>query len=124
MQMTDSRLGTPTASVEERRALDAEEWQLADMTRAPAIQRLDDAELTELIWRLRERRNRARELADRQAREARWQADPAGAISVRSDAGMRRKHGYLAEALERAKAEQGRRAKVAAEEVAARGAAR
>ncbi len=108
--MTDARLGTTTASVEERRALDAEEWQLADMTRAPAIQRLGDAELTELIWRLRERRNRARELADRQAREARWKADPAGSVPVRSDSGMRRKHGYLAEALERAKAEQARRA--------------
>ena len=108
--MTDTKLGTPTASAEERRALDAEEWQLADRTRTPAIRRVSDEELTELVWRLRERRTRARELADRQAREARWKADPAGSIPVRSDTGMRRKHEYLAEALERAKAEQERRA--------------
>lgn len=112
--MTDAgKLGTPTASAEERRALDAEEWLLADMTRSPAVERLADEELTALIWRLRERRTRARELADRQAREARWKADPAGSTPATSDAGMRSKHIYLAEAMERAAAEQERRATAA-----------
>lgn len=114
--MVDAKLGTMVASAEERRALDAEEWQLADMTRAPAIRRLADEELTALIWRLRERRTRARELADRQSRESRWKADPTGSTPATSDAGMRRKHVYLAEALERGKAEQERRAVTAAKE--------
>ena len=107
--MTDAKFGTATASAEERRALDAEEWELADLTRTPAVERLTDEELTAVVWRLRERRTRARELADRQAREARRKADPAGAAPARSDAGMRTKHEYLADALERALAEQTRR---------------
>ncbi len=112
--MIDEKLGTVVASAEERRALDAEEWQLADMTRAPAIRRLTDEELTALIWRLRDRRTRARELADRQSREARWKSDPSGSALARSDTGMRCKHEYLAEALERGKAEQERRATASA----------
>lgn len=108
--MTDAKnLGTSVASVDERRALDAEEWFLADQTRTPASEGMADGELSALITRLRDRRNRARDLADRQSREARSKAPPAGATPVRSDSGMRSKHDYLSEALERATAEQGRR---------------
>jgi hypothetical protein len=108
--MSDAKLGTSPATVDERRALDAEEWQLADMTRPPGVERHSDDDLAALVSRLRERRNRARELANRQAREARAKAAPAGAAAAKSDAGMRSKHDYLTEALDRATAEQDRRA--------------
>lgn len=98
------------ASPEERRALDADELSLADMTRPPTLESLSDAELSQTIQRLRERRNRARDLADRQAREARAKADPAGASPAKGDAGMRTKHDYLGDALDRAMAEQESRA--------------
>lgn len=94
------------ASPEERRALDADELGLADMTRAPTLGKLSDAELTQVVQRLRDRRKRARDLADRQSREARAKAAPSGAVAATGDAGMRSKHDYLSEALERALAEQ------------------
>lgn len=94
------------ASAEERRALDADELSLADMTRAPTLGGLSDEELAQVIRRLRDRRKRARDLADRQSREARSKAAPAGATAATGDAGMRSKHDYLGEALDRAMAEQ------------------
>lgn len=101
--------GATLAGAEERRALDADELSLADMTRAPSLGKLSDAELSQVIQRLRDRRKRARDLADRQAREARSKAAPAGATAATGDAGMRSKHDYLGEALDRAVAEEARR---------------
>lgn len=111
--MTDT---SHLASADERRALDADELDLADMTRFPVLSALADDELASVIERLRERRNRARDLADRQAREARSKAAPKGATAARGDAGMRAKHDYLAEALDRATAERERRAAAASGE--------
>lgn len=101
---------SPLASSDERRALDADELGLADMTRFPVLSALADVELDSVIDRLRERRNRARDLADRQAREARSKAAPKGASAAGGDEGMRAKHDFLGEALERATAEKERRA--------------
>lgn len=101
---------SPLASADERRALDADELGLADMTRFPVLSALADAELASVIDRLRDRRNRARDLADRQAREARSKAAPKGAVAAGGDAGMRAKHDFLGQALDRALAEQQRRA--------------
>jgi hypothetical protein len=98
------------ASADEIRALDADELGLADQTRPPLIGKLSDAELTQLIRRLRERRKRARDLADRQSREVRSKAAPSGATAVSDDAGMRSKHQFLGEAPDRAITEQERRA--------------
>jgi hypothetical protein len=97
------RQGTMVASVAERRALDAEEWLLADMTRVPVVRHLDDAQLASLIGQLRERRQRAQAVSD--ARPA--EGPSTGAIP--SGRGIRRKQDYLGEALERALAEQARR---------------
>ena len=66
--MTQTPASNP-ATPDELRALDADELSLADMTRPPALHDLSDAELSQTITRLRDRRNRARDLADRQARE-------------------------------------------------------
>lgn len=101
---------TAHASADERRALDAEELGLADMTRLPRLADLSDRELTSVIQRLRDRRNRARDLADRQSRAVRAKVNPAGTAAAKSDAGMRSKHDYLSEALDRATSEQDRRA--------------
>ncbi|NHB76514.1 hypothetical protein [Rhodobacter calidifons] len=101
---------SPLALADERRALDADELGLADMTRFPVLSALADAELASVIDRLRDRRNRARDLADRQAREARSKVEPKGATAAAGDAGMRAKHDFLGAALDRALAERERRA--------------
>ncbi len=90
------------ASAEERRALDAEELQMAELARQPALGKLSNRELSYLVNRLRDRRKRARDIADRQGREARAKAAPSGATPAKGNLGTLAKHDYLAAALERA----------------------
>ena len=90
------------ASPEERRALDAEELQMANMARHPALGELSSRELSDLVGRLRMRRNRARDIASRQGREARAKSGPAGTAPAKGNAGTLAKHEYLSGALERA----------------------
>lgn len=97
------------ASAEERRALDADELQLADKARRPALGQLPNRELSDLIGRLRTRRNRARDLAARQGRAARAKSAPPGASPARGNAGTLAKHEYLNAALERAMEERAAR---------------
>jgi hypothetical protein len=105
--MTDAtRTPEAAASAAERRALDADELQLADMSRQPALGQLSDRELSGLVGRLRTRRNRARDLAARQGREARFKA---GATPSRGNAGTLTKHAYLNAALDRAMEERAAR---------------
>lgn len=104
--MTDATPSTHApAGPEERRALDADELQMADMARQPALGRLSDRELSDLIGRLRARRNRARDIADSQGREARAKAAPAGATPATGNAGTLGKRDHLNAALDRALAE-------------------
>ena len=101
--MSDSRKQTHApSSPEERRALDADELQLADMARDPKLGSLSDRDLSDLISRLRSRRNRARDISDRQRREVRAKAPPSGATPAKGNEGTRSKHDYLNEALARA----------------------
>ena len=93
------------ATAEERRALDTDELQLADMARNPRLGNLSDRELSDLVTRLRSRRNRARNISDRQRREARSKAAPAGATPAKGNEGTLSKHDYLNAALTRAMAE-------------------
>ncbi|MDO5606365.1 MAG: hypothetical protein Q4G25_14510 [Paracoccus sp. (in: a-proteobacteria)] len=81
------------ADAEEQRALSRDEQDLADQARQPALGALSDRDLSDLIARLRDRRNRARDIGDRQSR-----AD-------QGNSGTRAKHGFLNEALDRARAE-------------------
>ncbi|WP_273687123.1 hypothetical protein [Ketogulonicigenium vulgare] len=97
MLNTDNR-----ASQDEKRALSADEQTLADRTRQPELGRLTNKELSETISLLRERRNRARDVGDRQSREARGKAEPAGVSAAVGNLGMRSKSDFLNEALERA----------------------
>lgn len=94
---------------EEKRALSRDELELADQTRPPLLKQLSDRELSDLVTRLRDRRNRARDLADRQGREARGKAEPAGATPAAGNRGTLTKTDYLDAALHRATAERHRR---------------
>ncbi|MBW7056281.1 hypothetical protein KY389_06165 [Paracoccus bogoriensis] len=97
------------ASPAELRALSRDEQELADMARNPVLAGLSDRELGDLISRLRERRNRARDIGDRQGREARGKQAPAGATIASSNHGTISKHDFLSEALDRAMHERERR---------------
>ncbi len=97
------------ASAEELRALSRDEQDLADQARQPALGQLKDRDLSDLVSRLRDRRNRARDLGNRQGREARGKADPSGVTAAGGNEGMRSKLDYLNDALERATAERDRR---------------
>lgn len=93
----------------EERALDRDERALADQARYPALGRLEDRALADLVVRLRERRDRARGIARRQRREMRGKAAPAGATAATGDAGTLEKAKFLDAALRRAQDEVRRR---------------
>ena len=97
------------ATPEEQRALSRDEQELADQARQPALSALSDKDVSDLVSRLRDRRNRARDLGDRQGREARGKADPSGTTPAGGNEGMRSKLDYLNDALDRATAERNRR---------------
>jgi hypothetical protein len=108
--MTDTESDHHAAATEqERRALDADELELADKARQPVLGKLSDRELSELVSRLRSRRNRARDIADRQGREARSKSDPSGATAASGNAGTLTKHDFLNAALARASDERATR---------------
>lgn len=99
----------PNFSVEERRALSDEELDLATQSRQPQLATLSDEALSTLISRLRAARDKARGRGNRQAREARGKADPAGIQPASGNAGTVQKEKYLAAALRRATMERKRR---------------
>ncbi|WP_156420710.1 hypothetical protein [Aureimonas sp. AU22] len=89
----------------ERRVLDKDEMDLVTKTHYPALRALGHAEINELTHRLRERRDRAREIANRRrgaARRGQGSGEP-------ENSGMRQKAGVLAEALARLNKERTRR---------------
>ncbi|MCQ0970897.1 hypothetical protein MLD63_10715 [Paracoccus sp. TK19116] len=98
------------AGPEEKRALDQDELQMADQARQPGLGKLSDRDLSDLISRLRSRRNKARDRGDRQAREARGKAAPSGATAASGNSGTLTKLDYLDQALTRASEERDRRA--------------
>ncbi|MEZ5785829.1 MAG: hypothetical protein R3D62_04960 [Xanthobacteraceae bacterium] len=93
----------------EERLLSAEERELVAQVRQPAVKSLADADLSDVIRRLRERRDRARDIARRQRREMRGKASPAGAKPASGDRGNREKGEALNGALRRAEKERKRR---------------
>lgn len=103
--MTDQTTATP----EEQRALSQEELGFANQSRQPALGQLSDKELSDLVGLLRVRRNRARDIAARQGREARGKVSPSGKSSAGGNEGTRSKAEYLGAALDRAMAERDRR---------------
>ncbi|WP_427789405.1 hypothetical protein [Brevundimonas diminuta] len=88
-------------AADKNRALDRNEAEWVEMSRSAS--HLTDAQLTDLLRRLRERRDRAQRLIRTRTR----QANREGQANV--DAGAREKKAQLAEAIERAVEEQKRR---------------
>ena len=99
---------------QEARALTADERELVDKSRAGAVQSLTDAQLAALVKRMRDRRDRAKTVADRQRREMRGKASARGAAPSKADEGSRMKLSVLATALSRLDAETQRRRRVKA----------
>lgn len=93
-----------TSKLDERRLMSDEEYTLVEQTRYPVLGQLDDAALKDLTQRLRERRDRARDIAHRQRREVRGKGRQATTFE-KQDAGNRRKARVLAEALTRVNSE-------------------
>ncbi|MGH6851923.1 MAG: hypothetical protein ACREDJ_01745, partial [Methylocella sp.] len=75
----------------------------------PALGLLPDQDLAELRKLVRERRDRAQDIAARQRREVRGKAAPKGARAATDDSGTREKRDVLAAALQRLNKEVARR---------------
>lgn len=93
----------------EARALAADERRMVGKSRAPALQELSATELSALVKLVRERRDRARTMAERRRREMRGKAAPRGAAPAKADEGSKLKLAVLAAALRRLTAEVQRR---------------
>lgn len=100
-----------TSRKSERRALSQDEFQLVERTHRPALNDLKVEEITQLIGLLRERRDRARDIANQQRRRIRGKDRGARAAPPpeQADAGNRLKAAILAEALSRLNDERSRR---------------
>lgn len=90
---------------EERRVLDKDELELVARTHHPALSELETTEINDITQRLRERRDRARAIANRRRGAARRGQGP----GEPENSGMRQKAGVLAEALARLNKERTRR---------------
>ena len=71
----------------ERRALSQGELKLVERTRHPALKALPARDLNRLIALVRERRNRARDLANRQRRRSRGKSRGGQLIVAKPDGG-------------------------------------
>ena len=74
---------------DEVRALSDDELELVVQTHIPLVLDLSDAELRDLTAKVRERRKRARDIANRQRREMRGKAERPGAAPAREIAGTK-----------------------------------
>jgi hypothetical protein len=92
----------------ETRILDSSESEMVAMSRRPQLQELGGKELADLLARLRERRDRARDIANRQRRAVRGKSGDRATFE-HADAGNRQKAGALAAAVARVNKEHARR---------------
>jgi hypothetical protein len=109
---------------QERRLLGADELALVEKTHHPALGDLPDPDLAELRKLLRERRDRAQDIAARQRRELRGKVAPKGARAATDDSGTREKRDVLAAAVQRLNKEINRRQAKAARQALINGAKR
>lgn len=94
---------------EEERALSKDEHELVDKTHHPALQELEDKELSSLIRLLRDRRDKARSVVQRRKREMRGKAAPRGVEPATSATGNKIKLEVLSTAMRRLNSERTRR---------------
>src|SRR5512144_3241976 len=85
----------------ERRFLSDEEFGFVSQSHHPALHELADDTLQSLVKLLRDRRDRARDIARRQRRELRGKAQPAGSRPASDDSGTRMTRQILAAAEKR-----------------------
>ncbi|MFN7103845.1 MAG: hypothetical protein ACK4N1_14615 [Pseudorhizobium sp.] len=98
------------------RLLDEGERELVAASRYPDIGDLSDKDLGRLRSNLRDRRDRAQDIAKRQRREMRGKSAPAGARPAGDDTGTREKLSLLSSAVQRANKEATRRKRFAAKD--------
>jgi hypothetical protein len=89
------------SAADEKRLLAADELELVGRSHYPEISTLDRTELGEMAKRLRDLRNRARDIAHRQRREIRGKSDPRGARAASDNTGSEMKRRVLGNALKR-----------------------
>jgi hypothetical protein len=104
----------PVSRKQEERALSADERTIVAKSRPPLLQHLSDAELAKLVRRTRERRDRAKAMAQRKRREMRGKARARGAAPARADQGSALKLSVLTMAARRFADETDRRRRVTA----------
>lgn len=97
------------SSRQEARLLSADEVDLVARSHHPRLREADDTGLADLIGRLRERRDRARDVSRRQRRELRGKAARSGVRPATDNTGTREKAALLAAAVKRASKESERR---------------
>jgi hypothetical protein len=95
----------------EQRMLTEAEFEVVKQTHYPAVAELSEDALAKTARRLREYRNKARDIARQQRREMRGKANPRGARPAKDDTGTRIKKQIFASALKRVNRERGRTAK-------------
>ncbi len=100
-------MSQPRRSVE--RLLSVDEHAIVVQTHHPDLSHLTDEDLLILATRLRDARNRARTIAQRQRREIRGKAAPSGSRAATDNTGSIGKSGVLAAALKRVNKEGARR---------------
>ena len=93
----------------EERLLSTDEHGLVSQTRLESLKEVADDALSDLVGRLREMRDKARDIAKRQRREMRGKAKPSGATAAKDDTGSRGKSEALTTAARRAGKELARR---------------
>lgn len=94
---------------DEARLLSRHEHELVQQSHHPAVQDLSDSDLSDLIKRLREQRDRARDVSRQQRREVRGKAAPSGTRPATDNSGTKEKGAMLAAALRRTSKERERR---------------
>lgn len=109
---------------DEERLLTKDENELVAQTHHPALTELSDDDLSSLVPRLRERRDRARDIAQRQSREMRGKSTPQGAQAASDDTGTQAKREALGKAMQRVNKELKRREAKSARKVTISGAQR
>jgi hypothetical protein len=99
---------------QEARALSADEREFVEKSHHPVLQDLSDAELSDLVKLMRERRNKATTQANQRRREMRGKGAPKGASPSKADEGSQVKASVLAMAVRRLNSEVERRRRMAA----------
>ena len=85
----------------ERRLLTADEFETVSRTHYPEIRQLSRKGLTDLVRRLREHCDKARDTARQQRRDMRGKAEPRGAAPAADNNGTARKGEIFAGAVKR-----------------------